>query len=400
MPGRTGLASLGACVAALVLAAPALALDIADAVPTGGTVGVTYSLTFSLSPGSGSPGAKWTVDSGALPPGLKLSSNDRTATVSGTPTQAGTFRFYLKVRDKPGPWVCCTEEEFTITIDPALEITASPDLPPGNVGASYGYQLVTAGGTAQSWTLASGALPPGMTLSAGGALTGTPTQAALAQFTVRAADGSRSAAKQFTLKVIEPIVVSAPAARAVKVGGQFVVSFGAKGGLAPYTWTGVGLPAGVAVNAKTGQVGGRPKTVGRFTVTLTATDSLGTSSTATTTMRTVEKLAIVTTKLPVAHDGRRFKVTLRTSGGAGPLKLRLAGAKPKWLKLVNGGARLAGTPKLERGKPLFVVRHTKQGAKRIVKKRPLKTATYNLYLTAVDQLGQRSVRRLKLIVKP
>ena len=461
MPGRTARVTLIACMACLVLAAPALALDIADATPPSGTVGVPYSFTFSLSPGSGSPGASWSISSGVLPPGLTLSSNDRTGTVSGTPTQAGSFNFYVKVRDKPGPWVCCTEEEFTITIDPALEITASPDLPAGNVGASYGYQLATSGGTAQTWTLASGALPTGMTLSPEGALVGTPTQAALAQFTVQAAEGSRRTAKQFTLKVIEPIVVTAPTASVIKVGGQFLVAFVAKGGLAPYTWSGVNLPEGVAVNAKTGQVGGRPRTkyvnveyqavnlptlrtwlrywedvkagttkpapgskdtvemapaeiskltkeiearakasIGRFTVTLKVTDSLGTSSIATTAVSTVEKLSIVTAKLPAAHNGKRFTAKLRTSGGAGPLKLRLAGAKPKWLRLVDGSARLAGTPKLQPRKPLIVVKHTKQGPKRIVKKRTPKTATYNLYLTAVDALGQRSTQRLKLIVRP
>ena len=400
MPGRTALITLLACVAGLVLAAPALALDIADAVPPSGTLGVPYSYTFSLSPGSGSPGATWTVDSGALPPGLTLSSNDRTATVYGTPTQAGSFRFFLKVRDAPGPWVCCTEEEFTIVVDPGLSIATSADLPAGNVGAAYGYQLATSGGTAQTWTLSSGALPTGMSLSPEGALIGTPTQAALAQFTVRAVDGSRIAAKQFTLKVIEPIVVSAPAASAVKLGGQFLVAFAAKGGLGPYTWSGVDLPEGVGVNPKTGQVGGRPKTVGRFAVTLKVTDSLGTSSTATTAVSAVEKLAIVTVKLPVARDGKRFAAKLLTSGGAGPLKLRLAGAKPKWLRLVDGSARLAGTPKLQPRKPLIVVKHTKQGLKRIVKKRAPSTATYNLYLTAVDALGQRSTQKLKLIVRP
>ena len=401
MPGRTALVTLLACVAGLAVAAPALALDIADATPASGTVGVPYSFTFSLSPGSGSPGASWSISSGALPPGLRLSSNDRTATVLGTPAQAGSFNFYLKVRDKPGPWVCCTEEEFTITIDPALEITATPDLPAGNVGAAYGYQLATSGGTAQTWTLASGVLPTGMTLSPEGALDrhadagGTRAVHRPEQSTAAA-----STAKQFTLKVIEPIVVTAPTASAVKVGGQFIVAFAAKGGLAPYTWSGVDLPEGVGVNPKTGQVGGRPKTVGRYTVTLKVTDSLGTSSIATTAVSTVEKLSIVTAKLPAAHNGKRFTAKLRTSGGAGPLKLRLAGAKPKWLRLVDGSARLAGTPKLQPRKPLIVVKHTKQGPKRIVKKRTPKTATYNLYLTAVDALGQRSTQRLKLIVRP
>ena len=129
MPGRTALVSLAALVAALVMVVPASALDIADASPPAGTVGVPYNFTFSLSPGSGSAGASWSISSGALPPGLALSSNDRTGTVYGTPTQAGAFSFYLKVTDAPGPWVCCTEEQFTILIDAGLDIVSGPDLP-------------------------------------------------------------------------------------------------------------------------------------------------------------------------------------------------------------------------------------------------------------------------------
>jgi hypothetical protein len=444
-----------ACVAALAFAAPALALDIADASPPAGVVGAPYSFTFHLAPGSGSTGASWSIDSGALPPGLRLSSNDRSATVFGTPTQAGSFSFYLKVRDAPGPWVCCTEEEFTIVVEHGLVIDPGPELPAGNVGTAYGLQLTTSGGAAGSWTVAAGTLPAGMTLSADGALTGTPTEAALAQFTVRAVNGSRTAAKQLTLKVAEPIVVTAPPARTVKAGAQFLVAFAAKGGLAPYTWSAVNPPGGVVVNATTGQVTGsagakRPNpeyhgvslatlqtwlaywegvksggksrlapgskdtvemapaeiskltkeidtrtkpaqtkvSVGRFTLTLTVTDALGTTSTATTTVSVVDRPAILTAKLPVAHSGKRFTATLRTSGGAGPLKLRLAGAAPTWLRLVDGGTRLAGTPKLDQRKH-----------RGVAKKRAPRTATYNVHLTAVDAIGQRSVRKLKLIVK-
>ena len=463
MPGRTVLASLVVCVAALSLAAPALALDITDASPPSGMVGVPYSFTFHLAPGSGSSGATWTVDSGALPPGLKLSSNDRSATVYGTPTQAGSFSFYLKVRDAPGPWVCCTEEEFTIVIDRGFSITPGSELPAGSVGAAYGLQLTASGGSATSWSVAAGSLPTGMTLTADGALTGTPTQAALAQFTVRAVDGSRTSAKQFTLKVTAPIVVSAPPASTVRAGAQFLVAFVAKGGLAPYAWSGVNLPAGVSVNGTTGQVGGRPGTTrpnpeyqgvslptlqmwlaywegvktggksklapgskdtvemapseimkltkeieartkpstarasaGRFTVTVEVTDALGTSSTATTTVSAVERVAIVTGMLPVAQVGKRFTAKLRTSGGAAPFKLRLAAA-PTWLRLVDGGTRLAGTPKLRSRKP---AQASKRGQKKTAKRSTPRAATYNLYLTAVDAIGQRTTRKLKLVVQP
>ena len=152
--------------------------------------------------------ASWSVSSGALPPGLRLSSNDRSATVYGTPTQPGSYRFYLKVRDTPGPWVCCTEEEFTINVIEGLSI-ANGALPSGHVGDQYGYQLSTSGGTASSWSVAGGSLPSGLTLDPSGAITGMPTQTVSASFTVRASDGSRATTKQFTLYVVDPLVLTA-----------------------------------------------------------------------------------------------------------------------------------------------------------------------------------------------
>src|SRR5262245_18339921 len=355
MPGRT-IAALLVCAASLMLAAPALALEIADASPPSGVVGVPYSYTFSLTPGRGSAGAKWSIESGMLPPGLRLSSNDRTATGLGTPTQAGAFHFFIKVRDKPGPWVCCTEEDFTINIDEPLGIVNGPDLPAGAVCGAYGYQLATSGGTANSWTITSGSLPAGMSLSPSGALVGTPSQAALAKFTVTAGDGSKVAAKEFTLKVTEPVLVTPPATTAIALGHKFLVAFAAKGGLAPYTWAGVGLPPGVGVNPTTGQVAGRPTAPGDITVTVTVTDVLGTTQTASARVRAVSPLRIVTAKLPLARNGKRFSTRLVTAGGAGPFRLRLV-TKPRWLRFDGAHGKLAGTPKLKPRKPRIVVKH-------------------------------------------
>jgi len=398
MPGRT-IAALLVCAASLVLAAPALALDIADASPPSGVVGVPYSYTFSLSPGSGSAGAKWSIDSGVLPPGLRLSSNDRTATVLGTPTQAGSFHFFIKVRDKPGPWVCCTEEDFTINIDVPLGIVNGPDLPAGAVGGAYGYQLATSGGTANSWTITSGSLPAGMSLSPAGALVGTPSQAALAKFTVTAADGSKAAAKEFTLRVTEPVLVSPPVTKPIALGHRFLVAFAAKGGLAPYTWAGVDLPQGVALNPTTGQAGGRPTAPGDVTITVQVTDVLGTTQTASAKVRTVTPLRIVTAKLRPARNGKRFTGRLVTSGGAGPFKLRLV-VKPRWLRFDAAHGRLTGTPKLKPRKPRILVKHTAKGTRRVARYRPPVAATYDLYLVATDGIGERTTRKLKLTVRP
>ena len=396
------LASLVGALA-LVLVPGATALDIADANPTVGVVGQPYSYTFQLSPGSGSPGASWSIKSGSLPPGLRLSSNDRTALVYGTPTQAGSFSFYIEVRDAPGPWVCCTQEEFTIVVVEGLSI-AQGSLPSGSVGAPYGYQLTTSGGTAKSWAVTAGTLPPGLAFSGAGAITGTPTQTASSTFTVRASDGSRVASRQFTLHVVEPLVVTAPAAKAIKLGRSFVLTVTAKGGLAPYKWSGASLPPGINVNPTTGQVGGRPQGLGTLSLAVTATDALGVSRSATATVQVVGRLSIVTTSLRSARNGKRFAATLQTSGGGTPVALKLLGPLPRGLTFDSSRGVLSGVPTLPSRKPLVKTKRvkTKGGVKlvkRVVPRAPL-AHTYTLYVVATDALGQRDSQKLRLTVRP
>ncbi len=61
-----------------------------------GQVGVAYSITFKLPEGQGcSPGEDvWSIIGGDSPPGLSMSSS---GTLSGTPTQAGAFFFYIQM---------------------------------------------------------------------------------------------------------------------------------------------------------------------------------------------------------------------------------------------------------------------------------------------------------------
>jgi hypothetical protein len=387
----------------LVIVPGATALDIADANPTVGVVGQPYSYTFQLSPGSGSAGSSWSVISGSLPPGLSLSSNDRTALVYGTPTRAGSFSFYLEVRDAPGPWVCCTQEEFAIVVVEGLSI-ANGSLPSGSVGTQYGYQLSTSGGTATSWAVTAGSLPAGLNLGGSGAITGTPTQTVSASFTVSASDGSRSASKQLMLHVVEPLVLTPPPAKAIKLGRSFLLTPTARGGLAPYTWSSASLPSGINVNPTTGQVGGRPAALGTLTLPLTATDTLGVSQSVTATVEVVGRLSIVTTSLQSARNGKRFSAVLKTSGGGTPVSLKVVGPLPPGLTFDPGAGALSGVPTLPARKPLVTTKRVKAKTgtrlvKKVVPRAPL-ARTYTLYLVATDSLGQRDSQKLRLTVRP
>ncbi|MFN8636310.1 MAG: kelch repeat-containing protein [Chloroflexota bacterium] len=81
--------------------------------------------------------------------------------------------------------------DSTATVAPLFISTLSP-LPDGTVGVTYSKSLQATGGIAPySWTVSTGTLPTGLTLNGTtGAISGTPTVAATATFTIRVADAN------------------------------------------------------------------------------------------------------------------------------------------------------------------------------------------------------------------
>ena len=135
-----------------------------------GTVGVAYSQTLSVTGGT-SP-YTWSIASGSLPAGLSFSSS---GVVSGTPTSAiGPTFITFQVTDLTSA-TAMKSLSFTISTPPSISTSS---LPNGTVGTAYSQTLTATGGTSPySWTIASGSLPAGLTLSSIGLISGTPTAA-------------------------------------------------------------------------------------------------------------------------------------------------------------------------------------------------------------------------------
>jgi hypothetical protein len=130
----------------------------------------------------------WSLVSGSLPPGVIFNSG----LIDGIPTNSGTFNFTVQVNDQQGS---TTNKSFSITINPALQIT-TVSLPNGTNGQSYSANLAASGGvTPYNWST-SGPLPAGLNLSTNGVISGTPTGSGTNFFTVSLNDSSGSFANQ------------------------------------------------------------------------------------------------------------------------------------------------------------------------------------------------------------
>ncbi len=164
-------------------------------------------------------------------------------------------------------------------------IILTGNLPNGTVNQPYNQTVQVSGGvTPYAWTQL-GSLPAGMSFNAAnGQITGTPTTAGTSTFTVKATDNSsppKSVEKQFSITVNQTgtgTTLSIPTsslsdATQNQSYSQTVI---ATGGQTPYNWSvsgGAQLPSGLFVNASTGEIFGKPTTLGNFTFTVGVQDS-------------------------------------------------------------------------------------------------------------------------------
>ncbi len=138
----------------------------------------------------------WSVASGALPDGLVLTTElGERGLVAGKPQVAGTYAFALQVEDSKGR---VDVVDYVMRVfAPALQISAVS--PPGvlhpNDAVSYAFSAGGSSATKTTFSVYSGALPLGLSLTAQGTVEGTiPAEGAIGtyNFIVEARDGSGS----------------------------------------------------------------------------------------------------------------------------------------------------------------------------------------------------------------
>jgi hypothetical protein len=342
----TDTASITADKAFALTISPALTITTPSPLP-GGAVGAAYSQTFAATGGT-PPYTNWAVVSGALPGGLTLSTG---GLLSGTPTASGTFSFTVRVTDSAS---ITADKAFTLTLNPALTITTASPLPDGTLGLAYSQTFAATGGTPPytNWSVVGGALPTGVSLSAGGVLSGTPTASGTFNFTIRVTDSTPATAdKAFVWAVnpANPVITTASPLPNGAISTAYSQTFAATLGTPPYVnWavTGGSLPGGLTLSAA-GVLSGTPTATGLFNFTVEVTDSVNARGSKVFALTITPPNPTITTAspLPAGALSTLYSQTFAATGGTPPYTnwAIVGGAAPAGLTLSAGGL-LSGTP--------------------------------------------------------
>ncbi|MGE7370694.1 IPT/TIG domain-containing protein [Neorhizobium sp. NPDC001467] len=352
--------------------------------PTAGNVSLTVAANSSATPLTLalSGGAATSITVNTPPARGSVSISGTTLSYTPSPGYSGTDGFTYSATNASGTSAPAT---VTITVT-APTLALSPPagaLPGGTVAIAYSQTFVAANGTAPySYTVSSGAVPPGITLDpTTGALAGTPSAVGTSTFTVTATDTfGATGSSSYTLAIAERLPVANPVTATVVRGSvNNPITLSITGGPATTVAVTAG-PSNGSVNVAGTAITYTPTGgfVGTDSFDYTASNASGASAPATvsiTVANPVLTLAPAAGPLPDGTLGAAYSQTLSASGGTAPYGFTVTGgALPPGLAIASGSNVIAGTPTV--------------------------AGTYSLSITATDAGGATGVVSYSLRIQP
>lgn len=254
---------------------------------------------------------------------------------------------------------------LSIIVNPALALTTTT-LPAGTISSPYSTALVATGGTviatggsgALKWSVAPGTLPAGLSLSAAGVISGTPTAFGIFPITVSVTDTSTvpatvSQSYSLVINPLTPVITTSSLQNAI-AGNAYskqLTFLGGNGSTPTWTITAGSLPvsSGLTLNSA-GLISGTPPPTSvsiTYTFTVTVTIGVQTSAPVQFTLTVPGPPLVSTTSLPSGNVGIPYSQQLTSTGGnGGAVSWAItAGSLPAGSGLtLSSSGLLSGTP--------------------------------------------------------
>jgi hypothetical protein len=344
------------------------------------TVGSPGSFTVTSASGT-NPTATFSVTGGSLPSGVTLAGS---GLLSGTPAAGtgGVYNFTITASNGVSP---DATQSFTLTVDQAPSITSASSTT-FTVGTNGSFTVTSATGTypAATFSVFSGNLPTGVTLSNSGSLSGTPAAGTGGTYTVTitASNGVGSPSEQtFTLTVDQPPSITSGSSATFTVGsfGSFSVTTAAGTYPTATTFSETGtLPTGVTFNGSTGVLSGTlaAGTGGVYNnITIFATNGVSPSAQQSFTLTVDQAPSITSASSTTFTVGTLGSFTVTSASGTYPAAVfsKTGGTLPNGVTLSGSGV-LSGIPSAGTG------------------------GTYTVFVSASNGVGSPSTQTFTLTV--